>query len=63
MLYIDDDDTVLHYRGAAMTDDYGTVTFELEVDPGPRTTELQQQVILADGSGLLRTTVEHTYPA
>ena len=68
MLYIED--TVLDggvyplkYKGVGTTDDYGTVEFEVVVPACiSKTTQIQQQVILADGSGLLIATADITYP-
>jgi len=61
--YVESGNPVLRYMGVGMTDDYGTVTFDVDVDAGTRTTEIQQQVILADGSGLLKArVVDLVYP-
>jgi hypothetical protein len=51
------------YKGVSSTDDYGIVTFEVEVPAGVWDTQLRQQVILADGSGLLTATATITYPS
>jgi hypothetical protein len=53
--------SVMKYKGVGMTDDYGVITFEVDVPSGEWDTEINQQVILSDGSGLLRAFVADIY--
>jgi hypothetical protein len=56
--------SVMKYKGVGMTDDYGVITFEVDVPDGEWDTEINQQVILSDGSGLLRAFVaDIQYPS
>jgi hypothetical protein len=57
MLYVSDE-----YKGVGNTDDYGVIAFESTVSAGSHLTELRQQIILTDGTGLLKATKTISYP-